>query len=81
MIQPSETPLLASKTSLDMEIVGLQTDIFFIKGVETGTANVKAKLMEEGYETVSPSNILISVIQPFILIPSYPIYVLPHSKF
>lgn len=62
MIQPSETPLLASRTSLEMEIVGLQTDIFFIKGVETGTANVRAKLMEEGYETVNPSNILISVI-------------------
>lgn len=52
MIHPSETPLIASKASLDMEILGQQTDIFFIKGVETGTAIVKAKLMEESYEEV-----------------------------
>lgn len=37
--------------------------------------------MEEGYEGVIPTDTEISVIQPFMLIPSYPIYILPHSKF
>jgi len=62
MIQPSETPLLASWASLDMEQHGLQTDIAFIKGVETGTALVKAKLLEDGYEGVQETSTPISVI-------------------
>ena len=45
-----------------MEQHGLQTDIAFIKGVETGTALVKAKLLEDGYEGVQETSTPISVI-------------------
>lgn len=64
-----------------MEKENKMTDIAFLKGIKTGTAEVKVSILEDGYSSVAPSKINISVIEPFALLPSYPIYILPHSSF
>lgn len=64
-----------------MEKENKMTDIAFLKGVRTGTAEIRVSLLEEGYSSVPYASINISVIEPFALLPSYPIYILPHSTF
>lgn len=58
-----------------------QTDVFFVKGVKEGTAKVSAKLLEPGYESVQPVAIGLSVINPIVLVPPEPVYILPTSQF
>ena len=47
-----------------------------LKGLKTGKSVISVQLMEDGYEQVERANITLSVIEPFTLDPSYPVYIL-----
>jgi hypothetical protein len=80
-VQPSDTLQLATESSLKMEKENKMTDVSFLKGIKTGLAEVKVTILEDGYSSVLPAMMNISVIEPFSILPSYPIYILPHSTY
>jgi hypothetical protein len=81
IIQSSDTLMKTSGVYSEMERQNWMTDIAFLKGQKTGTADIEVRLIEPGYESVARAAVKISVIEPFTLIPSFPIYVLPNSEF
>ena len=57
------------------------TDFFFIRSMNAGFANVAVKLEEPGYEKIALVTKKMTVVDPFIILPSEPIYILPTSEF
>lgn len=58
-----------------------QTDYFFIRSLKAGFATVSVKLEEPGYEGVKIVNKKLTVVDPFIILPAEPVYILPTSEF
>jgi hypothetical protein len=56
-----------------------QTDVFFVKGTTEGSATVAVKLIEPGYEHIKVATIDLRVMNPIVLLPSEPVYILPTS--
>jgi hypothetical protein len=81
IVAMTETAYKGSEGLRDIESKHQHSDVAMVKGVRTGKANVSAKLLERGYEEVAPATVAIQVIEPFILKPQHPVYVLPNSKF
>ena len=57
------------------------TDFFFIRSTKPGFADVTVKLEEPGYESVLLITKKLTVVDPFIIQPSEPVYILPTSEF
>ena len=70
-----------TEKKVEMERKRMMTDISLLKGLKTGKSVISVQLMEDGYEQVERANITLSVIEPFTLDPSYPVYILPNSEF
>lgn len=81
IIPIKEAHFKATKTRISMERKRLMTDITLLKGLKTGQSKVSVQLIEEGYVNVSKASIWLSVIEPFALVPNYPVYILPNSEF
>ena len=59
-----------------------KTDYFFIRSMKAGFATVEVKLEEPGYETVVKAvQKKLTVVDPFIILPAEPVYILPTSEF
>ena len=58
-----------------------QTDVFFVRGIKEGHARVSVKLLEPGYEDVNVATIDLTVVNPIVLLPEEPVYILPTSEF
>jgi hypothetical protein len=61
--------------------VNESTDIAYVKGLTPGEAQLKVRVFEPGYETIKPAEVYILVIDPFIIEPQRPVYILPTSAF
>lgn len=59
----------------------MHSDVLFLKGVKSGIASISVKLMEPGYEELSPAFVPIVITEPFVIIPQSTVYLLPTSKF
>jgi hypothetical protein len=59
----------------------MQSDIQYLKGLRSGTATVSVRLIEPGYESVSAASVTLTVTEPFVIIPSNTVHILPTSKF
>ena len=81
IIPIKEAHFKASKKKMEMERKRQMTDITLLKGIKTGQSKISVQLIEDGYENVNKAEIVLSVIEPFTLHPSYPIYILPNSEF
>ena len=57
------------------------TDYFFIRSMKAGFSTVVVKLDEPGYENVKLVTKKLTVVDPFIILPAEPIYILPTSEF
>lgn len=57
------------------------TDYFFIRSMKAGFATVAVKLEEPGYEGIKLVTKKLTVVDPFIILPSEPVYILPTSEF
>ena len=52
-----------------------------MRSLKAGFATVNVKLQEPGYERVVEVSKRLTVVDPFIILPSEPIYILPTSQF
>ena len=50
-------------------------------GMRPGVAHIKAKLSEPEFKDVAPATYSMMVVEPFLIYPSYPVPILPNSKF
>ena len=57
------------------------TDYFFIRSLKAGFATVSVKLEEPGHESVKLVTKKLTVVDPFIILPAEPVYILPTSEF
>lgn len=57
------------------------TDYFFIRSIKAGFASVAVKLEEPGYEGVKQVTKRLTVVDPFIILPAEPVYIVPTSEF
>ena len=57
------------------------TDFFFLRSLKAGFATVSVKLEEPGYESVKDVSKRLTVVDPFIILPAEPVYILPTSEF
>jgi hypothetical protein len=53
----------------------------YVKGVSPGAAVLKVAVIEPGYEHIVPVEVTILVVDPFVIEPKGPIYILPTSQF
>jgi nuclear pore complex protein Nup210 len=58
-----------------------RSDLFFLKGVQAGMAEVSVRILEPGYEQVGEVAIRLTVVDPFVLLPPRPAYILPTSPY
>lgn len=58
-----------------------RTDLYFLKGVQAGEAEVSVRIREPGYENVLEVAIRLTVVDPFVLLPPRPAYILPTSPY
>lgn len=59
----------------------MHTDLTLVRAVKTGYSVVSVRLSEKGYEHVAEAQVNLSVIEPFVIIPEYPIRILTSSQF
>ena len=57
------------------------TDYFFIRSMKAGFSTVSVKLEEPGHEAVKLVTKKLTVVDPFIILPAEPVYILPTSEF
>lgn len=57
------------------------TDYFFIRSMKAGFSTVSVKLEEPGHEAVKLVTKRLTVVDPFIILPAEPVYILPTSEF
>ena len=57
------------------------SDYFFIRSMKAGFAKVSVKLEEPGYDQVTMVSKRLIVVDPFIILPAEPVYILPNSEF
>lgn len=65
----------------EMEFSKLHSDALFLKGLRTGQAIISVRISEPGYEHVLPNVVTLTVTEPFVIIPSNTVYLLPTSTF
>jgi hypothetical protein len=65
----------------EMEFSKMQSDIQILKGLRSGTATISVRLIEPGYESVEPAVVHLIVTEPFVIIPSNTVHILPTSKY
>lgn len=56
-------------------------DSKFLKGLKTGFALISVRINEPGYEEVLPASVRLTVTEPFIIMPSHTVYLLPTSAY
>ena len=59
----------------------MSTDVLFLKGIKTGNAAISVRITEPGTEEIEPAMVTITITEPFVIIPSNTVYLLPTSKF
>lgn len=57
------------------------TDMQYVKGLTPGEARVKVLCLEPGYEHILPVEVTTLVIDPFVIEPQDPVYLLPTTRF
>lgn len=57
------------------------SDYFFIRSTKAGFTSVSVKLEEPGYENIKLVSKKLTVVDPFIILPAEPVYILPTSEF
>ena len=58
------------------------SDIFYVLGMTEGNATLQVTILEPGYETqIKADRINLSVVEPFIVEPERPVFILPTSQF
>jgi hypothetical protein len=57
------------------------TDILYLKGNTPGEAKVRVHCLEPGYEQIQPVDVVILVIDPFVIEPQLPQFLLPTTRF
>ncbi|EFA83956.1 nucleoporin 210 [Heterostelium album PN500] len=65
---------------LAMEREGLQSSLVLVQGIDTGRAQVTARLTETSYSSIDPSTVTISVLEPLQLFPSHLLYVIQGTQ-
>jgi hypothetical protein len=58
-----------------------KTDYFFIRSIKSGFTTIAVKLEEPGYEAITMVLKKLTVVDPFIILPAEPVYILPTSEF
>ena len=58
-----------SELSQEFELNKLQSEVLFLKGIKQGSAVVTVKLNEPSYEDVALSRVILSITEPFVVIP------------
>jgi len=64
-----------------MELYKLDSDVLFLKGLKTGTATISVRISEPGYEHLPTSSVTVTVTEPFVVIPSDTVYLLPTTRY
>jgi len=57
------------------------SDYILLKGLSTGKVYVVAELNGEGFENVESDSKVIYVVEPFVIHPETPLYILPKNNF
>jgi hypothetical protein len=81
IVSMKEASHKSSDLQREMEFSKLHSDVLFLKGLRTGTAKVSVRLLEPGYETVNPAYVTLTITEPFVVLPSKTVYLLPTSKY
>lgn len=81
IVTMKESSHKSSEVKREMEFSKLHSDSLFLKGLRTGTATISVKINEPGYEHVQLSQVTLTITEPFIIIPSNTVYLLPTSNF
>jgi hypothetical protein len=71
----------SSDIKKEMEFSKLHSDALFLKGLRTGVATISVRINEPGYEHIEPSLVTLTITEPFVIIPSNTVYLLPTSSF
>ena len=50
-------------------------------GIKEGKATVTVKLLEPGYEDINMASVVVTVVNPIVILPQEPVYILPASHF
>ncbi len=64
-----------------IEAKAKHSDVYLVRGKETGEARVEVDIEEEKYESVKKAQVLLQVVKPFEFDPPRAIYILPHQRF
>jgi hypothetical protein len=65
----------------DMELLKLHSDVLFLKGLKTGSATIQVHINEPGYENIPINIVKLTITEPFAVIPSNTVYLLPTTRF
>lgn len=76
MLNFIESEYTVSDTIRNLEMQGYNGNKILIEGVKTGTANVKAKLLDAYYKDMNTQLVRLLVVANIFLEPSYPVYLL-----
>lgn len=71
----------SSDIKKEMEFSKLHSDTLFLKGLRTGLATISVKINEPGYEHVKGSFVTLTITEPFTILPSNTVYILPTSNY
>ncbi|KAL6059537.1 Fibronectin type-III domain-containing protein [Balamuthia mandrillaris] len=75
LIPFKEAGVEVSSVVLRMEEMGETTGVVLIQGVDTGKANVVARLSEPEYADLASASVGLAVLEPLVISPAIPIYI------
>jgi hypothetical protein len=64
-----------------MEFSKVHSDVLILKGLKSGLATISVRLNEPGYETLPLSRVKLTITEPFAIIPTNTVYLLPTTRF
>jgi hypothetical protein len=58
-----------------------ESDIILLKGINTGKVAISTTIVEESYEGLSSDTRFLYIVEPFVIHPEEPLYILPNNRF
>ena len=81
IVSVKEASHASSELKKELEFSKMHSDALFLKGLKSGSATLSVRIMEPGLEDIESAAVSITVTEPFVVIPSNTVYMLPTSKF
>ena len=81
MVSLKEANQRVSEIKRGLEFHKQNSDILLLKGLKSGSAQIKVQINEPGYEEIQSTSVQLSVTEPIIILPTETVYILPVTKF